>query len=91
MTEQNIDLLINQLRALKKNICKNNSFPSMLYEEQWQKRRERIHADMMANLFDLRNQERKVWHTMQEFKVSLDPETFHASWFHQYKLWTPNS
>ena len=91
MTEQNIDNLINQLRHLKKCICKNNSFPSMLYEEHWQKRRERIHADMMANLFDLRNQERKVWHTMQEFKVSLDPETFHASWFHQYKLWTPNS
>ena len=63
----------------------------MLYEEQWQKRRERINADMMANLFDLRNTERKVWHAMQEFSVSLDPETFHASWFHEYKLWTPNS
>lgn len=90
MTENNIDDLIIQLRHLKKCICKKNAFQETLFNEQSQKRREKINADMMVNLFDLRNTERKAWHMMQEFRVSLDPEIFHASWFHQYKLWTPN-
>lgn len=91
MTPETIDSMIEQLKYLKKCVQSHQRISEKLAQEEDHKKREKLYPKMMLELYDVRNQERRVWHKMQIFEVSLEPDDFHASGFHKYKLWTPNN
>ena len=90
MEEDQIDSLIQSLKYLKKCIKHYEWLHNKMLSTEDKKTRSRVYAQMMFSKYDLTNQERRVWHKMQEFEVSLNPVEFHVWPMQKYQLWTPN-
>lgn len=85
-----IDNMVASLKYLQKLQKQSQKIIENMSNTDNLKKRNKLDADLARNTFHIRNEERKVWHKMKQFEVSLEPEMFHLSCMHTYKLWTPD-
>ena len=87
---EQIENLTAHLKELKRIQIKIEALTEKICNTENQKHRDKINADINRLVYNRANEERKCWYYMQDFKTSLEPEMFHLSCMHTYKLWTPN-